>query len=131
MKVIVPSAITINKSTYPASKIPGDYTTYPTFSTSTAYTVGTIVIYGGAYAYKKITSSGASTVTPNLDTANWAKYSITERYAPFDLSMSTKSTDFTGTELILLSKGFDSLIFLGATFVGVSLNIEYVAVDIF
>jgi hypothetical protein len=130
MKVIIPSKITLNKSTYPNNKIPGDSTVYATFSSSTAYAIGAIVVYGGKYAYKKLTGTGASSVTPDLDTTNWAKYSITEKFAPFDLSMSTKSTDFNGTELILLANDFDALVFIGATFSGIALNIEFVAVPL-
>lgn len=69
-------------------------TTYAYFSTSTAYTVGQMVVGSSKKAiYKKLTSSAASAVPPESDAVNWQFIGSTYRWAIFDRSTSRTSLD--------------------------------------
>lgn len=88
MKIITP--VTINDAMLVASSLPE--TDHPAWSAATSYAVGDRVVLASTHSIYQRLTAGASSPSPSVDQANWARVGPTNRWAMFDRATGTRSS---------------------------------------
>jgi hypothetical protein len=120
MRCIVPvsvfnGAAVLRSSTFSDHLVAGDFamTNYAYFSTSTAYSPGQYAVsIDRKGVYKKITSSGASSISPSDDPTNWSYFGRTIKYSMFDMSAAPLPLMASGN----FSSSVNAVMLIGCTF---------------
>lgn len=123
MKIVRP--VTITDAILTSSDVPE--TDYAAWSAATAYTIGDRVIRTTTHRIYERLVSGTTATEPENDTTNWLDIGPTNRWAMFDATISTATSQSTSIEVVLTPGRIGAIALLDVSATNVTVEMETVA----